>query len=133
MAVVCALLLHLAGLAACDRSYMYKWLASASPMHQRLYGHCHAQVLGRNLEALVTRAQECKADWKDEFVSVEHMLLAFVDDTRFGQEVIFNKSSDLTKAKLESAIKEIRGTNRVTDQVSKRCIPSTRHWVAHSP
>lgn len=75
------------------------------------------QVLGRNLEALVTRAQEIKADWKDEFVSVEHMLLAFVDDTKFGKDVIFNKSSDLDRAKLEAAVKDIRGTNRVTDQV----------------
>lgn len=74
-------------------------------------------MLGRNLEALVTRAQEIKADWKDEFVSVEHMLLAFVDDTKFGKDVVFNKSSDLDRAKLEAAVKDIRGTNRVTDQV----------------
>ena len=80
---------------------------------------CCVQVLGRNLEALVTRAQEVKADWKDEYVSVEHMLLAFVDDTKFGREVIFNKSSDLDRAKLEAAVKDIRGTNRVTDQVSR--------------
>ena len=74
-------------------------------------------MLGRNLEALVTRAQEVKAEWRDEFVSIEHLLLAFVDDTKFGQEAIFNKSSDLDRAKLEAAVKDIRGTNRVTDQV----------------
>ena len=74
------------------------------------------QVLGRNLEALVTRAQEVKADWRDEFVSVEHMLLAFVDDTKFGTELL--KGANLDKAKLEEAVKEIRGSNRVTDQVS---------------
>lgn len=74
-------------------------------------------MLGRNLEALVTRAQEVKAEWRDEFVSIEHLLLAFVDDTKFGQEAIFNKSSDLDRAKLETAVKDIRGTNRVTDQV----------------
>lgn len=83
---------------------------------------CCLQVLGRNLEALVTRAQEVKADWKDEYVSVEHMLLAFVDDTKFGREVIFNKSSDLDRAKLEAAVKDIRGTNRVTDQVSRAAV-----------
>ena len=74
-----------------------------------------SQVLGRNLEALVTRAQEIKADWQDEFVSVEHMLLAFLDDTKFGTQLL--KDVNLDKAKLEAAIKEIRGSNRVTDQV----------------
>ena len=47
------------------------------------------------------------------------MLLAFVDDTKFGRDVVFNKSSDLDRAKLEAAVKDIRGTNRVTDQVSR--------------
>lgn len=74
------------------------------------------QVLGRNLEGLVTRAQNLKSDWKDKFVSVEHLVLAFLDDTRFGQRVF--QAEGLTKASLEAAIKEIRGTNQVTDQVS---------------
>ena len=74
------------------------------------------QVLGRNLEALVTRAQDIKADWKDEFVSVEHMLLAFLDDAKFGTNLL--KGANLDRAKLEAAVKEVRGSNRVTDQVS---------------
>jgi ATP-dependent Clp protease ATP-binding subunit ClpA len=68
-------------------------------------------VLGRNLEALVGRAQEMKADMKDEFVSVEHLLAAFVDDARFGQGLL--EGAGLTRSKLEAAIKEVgdaRGT-----------------------
>ena len=72
-------------------------------------------MLGRNLEALVSRAQEIKAEWKDEYVSVEHMLLAFLDDAKFGTKLL--KDANLDKAKLDAAIKEIRGSNRVTDQV----------------
>ncbi len=78
--------------------------------------HAFVQVLGRNLEALVTRAQEVKADWRDEFVSVEHMLLAFVNDTKFGTQLL--KDANLDKTKIEAAVKEIRGSNRVTDQVT---------------
>ena len=80
--------------------------------------HLHAspQVLGRNLEGLVTRAQEVKSEWRDEFVSVEHMLLAFVDDTKFGTQLL--KDANLDKAKIEAAVKDIRGSNRVTDQVT---------------
>lgn len=89
-----------------------------------------AQVLGRNLEALVTRAQDIKADWKDEFVSVEHMLLAFLDDAKFGTNLL--KGATLDKAKLEAAVKEIRGSNRVTDQVAVQCLPICNSLYAES-
>lgn len=50
--------------------------------------------MGRNLEALVGRAQEVKSEWKDAFVSVEHLLLALVDDTRFGQQLFKEEGLD---------------------------------------
>ena len=85
-------------------------------------------MLGRNLEALVTRAQEIKEEWKDAYVSVEHYLLAFLDDMRFGQSAL--RSEGLTKEKLEQAIKDIRGTNRVTDQAQSPYLhPSGYHLL----
>lgn len=72
-------------------------------------------MLGRNLEALVTRAQQLQQDWRDEFVSVEHLVLAFADDSRFGTSTL--AAEGLTRAALEEAIKQMRGSNRVTDQV----------------
>ena len=89
---------------------------------------CAMQVLGRNLEALVTRAQEIKANWRDEFVSVEHMLLAFFDDAKFGTGLL--KDAGLDKPKIESAVKEIRGSNRVTDQVFHHCHSHTFRSVS---
>ena len=74
-----------------------------------------AQVLGRNLEALITAAEGIKGKWGDDFVSVEHMVLAFEDDTRFGRQLL--RDEGLDTAKLDEAIKAIRGGNRVTDQV----------------
>lgn len=79
-----------------------------------------AQVLGRNLEGLVTRAQELKEQWKDQFVSVEHLVLAFADDSRFGRSTLQNEG--LSKSALETAIKDMRGSNKVTDQVSQRML-----------
>ena len=73
------------------------------------------QVLGRNLEGMVTRSQDFKTQWKDEFVSVEHLLLALAEDQRFGQNLL--KSAGMTSKNLEKVIKEVRGSNRVTDQV----------------
>lgn len=72
-------------------------------------------MLGRNLEGLVTKAQEIKTQWRDKFVSVEHLVLAYLDDTRFGQRTF--KSEGLDTTKITQAIKEVRGSNAVTDQV----------------
>eukprot|EP01025_Chloroclados_australasicus_P006761 TRINITY_DN12160_c0_g1_i3.p1 TRINITY_DN12160_c0_g1~~TRINITY_DN12160_c0_g1_i3.p1 ORF type:complete len:978 (-),score=157.34 TRINITY_DN12160_c0_g1_i3:403-3336(-) len=72
------------------------------------------QVLGRSLEALVAKAQDYKKQWKDEFVSVEHLTLAFADDERYGKQIF--ASQNIPKDVLEKAIREIRGTNRVLDQ-----------------
>lgn len=57
------------------------------------------QVLGRNLEALVNRSMELQSKWGDEFVSVEHLVLALAEDTRVG-EALF-RAEGLTKDKLE--------------------------------
>ena len=76
---------------------------------------CAPQVLGRNLEGAITRAQDIQKDWKDEFTSVEHLVLALQDDPRFGRDLF--KKEGLDARKLSEAIKQIRGSNRVTDQV----------------
>ena len=101
---------------ACSGCLLCKaWIADAKTLTSMLAG----QVLGRNLEALATRAQELKEQWRDQFVSVEHLVLALVDDARFGKRTL--EAEGLTKAKLENAIKEMRGNNRVTDQVCFSC------------
>lgn len=63
----------------------------------------------------MTKAQEYKEQWKDQYVSTEHLVLAFLDDARFGQRTF--QSEGLDHAKLTNAIKEIRGNNLVTDKV----------------
>lgn len=73
-----------------------------------------AQVLGRNLESVVNRSMELKAKFGDQFVSVEHLVLALAEDTRFGESLL--RSEGITKEKLEAVIKEIRGSNKVVDQ-----------------
>ena len=42
-------------------------------------------------------------------------MLAFADDTRFGRQTL--QAEGLDKSALENAIKDMRGSNRVTDQV----------------
>ena len=72
------------------------------------------QVLGRNLEAVVNKAMATRDKMQDKFVSVEHLLLALADDPRFGEQAM--RGLGMTRAGLEAAVKEIRGSSKVTDQ-----------------
>ena len=79
------------------------------------------QVLGRNLEGTITKAEDIKRQWKDDFTSVEHLVLAMLEDARFGRKLL--RDAGLDAAKLTQAIKDIRGGNRVQDQVSAPLSP----------
>ncbi|MGI8499593.1 MAG: ATP-dependent chaperone ClpB [Hassallia sp.] len=70
--------------------------------------------LGRNLDMMLDRAEEARVRMKDSFISVEHMLLGFVDDDRIGRKML--KAFDLDSSKLEATIKTVRGSQKVTDQ-----------------
>lgn len=62
-------------------------------------------MLGRNLEGVVNAAMNLKTKMGDQFVSVEHLVLAMADDARFGEQLF--KMEGLTKAKLDAAVKEV--------------------------
>ena len=70
------------------------------------------QILGKRLEELIGAAEELKAEWKDDYVSVEHLMVAAVDDSHYGQGLC--KQFFVSKEKLIKAVKDIRGTKRVT-------------------
>ena len=55
----------------------------------------------------MTRAEEVKAKMGDDFVSVDHLLLACCDDQRCGAQLL--TAVGVPKAKLEEAVKQIRG------------------------
>lgn len=74
----------------------------------------YEQVLGRSLETLITDAERLKTKWGDQYVSVEELVLAIVDDVRFGKALF--QEEGMTAAKLEEVIMEIRGGRNVQDQ-----------------
>ncbi|KAH9331808.1 hypothetical protein KI387_003916, partial [Taxus chinensis] len=71
-------------------------------------------MLGRDLEALIQRSRDYKKEYGDSFVSVEHLLLAFAQDKRFGQQLF--KDFQISLKNLTNAIQAIRGSQKVTDQ-----------------
>lgn len=50
----------------------------------------------------------------DDFVSVEHLVLAFPSDARFGKRLFTNLN--LTEKSLKDAVEAVRGNQKVTDQ-----------------
>jgi ATP-dependent Clp protease ATP-binding subunit ClpB len=70
--------------------------------------------LGRSLDSLTDRADKWRKDMGDEYISVEHLLLAYTKDDRFGRGLL--QEFKLDERKLKTAVEQIRGTQKVTDQ-----------------
>ena len=70
--------------------------------------------LSRATGDLLDRAQEEAKTFKDDFVSVEHILLAMIGGA--GTESKLLKAAGLDREKVMKALTEVRGNQRVTDQ-----------------
>ena len=70
--------------------------------------------LGRSLDTLLDRAEIYRKDYGDEFISIEHLILGYVKDDRFGKNLL--QEFKLDEAKLKDIITQVRGNNKVTDQ-----------------
>ncbi|RYQ85982.1 hypothetical protein Ahy_B10g105633 [Arachis hypogaea] len=80
----------------------------------KVLGESSGSMLGRDLEALIQRARDIKKDYGDSFVSVEHLVLGFAQDRRFGK--ILFRDFQISEQGLKSAIESIRGRQSVIDQ-----------------
>ncbi|GKU97306.1 hypothetical protein SLEP1_g10470 [Rubroshorea leprosula] len=80
----------------------------------KVLGESAGSMLGRDLESLIQRAREYKKEYGDSFVSVEHLVLAFAQDQRFGKQLF--KDFRISQQALKSAIESIRGRQSVIDQ-----------------
>ncbi|KAH1192726.1 Chaperone protein ClpB3, chloroplastic [Glycine max] len=80
----------------------------------KVVGESTGSMLGRDLEALIQRARDFKKEYGDSFVSVEHFVLGFAQDKRFGK--ILFRDFQISQQALKSAIESIRGRQLVIDQ-----------------
>ncbi|CAM8970132.1 unnamed protein product [Rhodiola kirilowii] len=80
----------------------------------KVSGDTSGPILGSHFSSLLERARANKKEMSDEFLSVEHLILAFYSDQRFGQQLFRNLQ--LSEKDLKEAIKGVRGSQRVTDQ-----------------
>ncbi|KAL4366837.1 hypothetical protein GQ457_05G017210 [Hibiscus cannabinus] len=80
----------------------------------KVLGESAGSMLGRDLEALIQRAREYKKEYGDSFVSVEHLVLGFTQDQRFGKQLF--SDFQISNQSLKSALESIRGRQSVIDQ-----------------
>ncbi|CAN4101571.1 unnamed protein product [Withania somnifera] len=80
----------------------------------KVVGDTSGPILGPHLSSLLDNTKKHKKEMGDSFVSVEHMLLAFFSDKRFGQKLF--RDLQLTEKALKDAVNAVRGSQRVTDQ-----------------
>ena len=73
----------------------------------------HAYVTPR-LTKLLERAEEEARQLKDEYISVEHVVLAALDDRGAAGRLL--KELGLTRERVMQALREVRGSQRVTSQ-----------------
>ncbi len=70
--------------------------------------------MGRSLDLLLDKAETYRQQYSDEYISIEHLLLAYTQDDRFGKSLY--QEFKLDEAKLKQTIAQVRGTQKVTDQ-----------------
>ena len=70
--------------------------------------------ISRELEAALAAAESLAGKMKDEYVSVEHIILGMLEKPSDGMRKIF-KNAGLERAAFERAVKEVRGNQRVTN------------------
>ncbi|HKQ59143.1 MAG TPA: ATP-dependent chaperone ClpB [Candidatus Eisenbacteria bacterium] len=77
--------------------------------------HGGTMHLGEPLRAALEAAEVSAEQLKDEFVSVEHLLLALADPARAGDAQALLEKAGVTPERLLKALAQVRGGQRVTD------------------
>ncbi|MFN6466349.1 MAG: ATP-dependent chaperone ClpB [Nostoc sp. DedVER02] len=80
----------------------------------KVSGTSSSVYLGRSLDTLLDRADGYRKEFQDEYISIEHLLLGYAKDDRFGK-ALFQEFA-LDEGKLKNIIKQVRGSQKVTDQ-----------------
>jgi ATP-dependent Clp protease ATP-binding subunit ClpB len=70
--------------------------------------------LGQGLDILLDNAEAERRSMQDDYISIEHLLLALSEDERMGRRLFRSLKADPNQ--LEVAVKAVRGSQKVKDQ-----------------
>ncbi|AFZ20661.1 ATP-dependent chaperone ClpB [Allocoleopsis franciscana] len=92
----------------------FKQQLEAFANRQPKVGTVDQLYLGRGLDIMLDKAEGFRTNFQDEYIAVEHLLLALAEDDRVGRRLL--KTHNVDTPKLEAAAKATRGSQKVTDQ-----------------
>ncbi len=81
----------------------------------KVQGGGDSMYAGRRLNELMMRAEKIAGEFKDDFISVEHLYLAMLEEKNTPSAKLFKKYS-ITKEGFLQALTKVRGNQRVTGQ-----------------
>jgi ATP-dependent Clp protease ATP-binding subunit ClpB len=80
----------------------------------KVSGGISSVYLGRSVDTLLDRADNLRKEYGDDYISIEHLILAYPQDERFGKQ--FFAEFKLEESKLKTTVNQIRGSQKVNDQ-----------------
>ncbi|HEV2878492.1 MAG TPA: ATP-dependent chaperone ClpB [Candidatus Eremiobacteraceae bacterium] len=98
-----------------DVAALQKQLADVLAKRTKVYGGSEPSV-GRDLRDILTRAGQEALNFKDDYVSTEHLLLAIADTRVKSEAATLLKKVGATRDAILKTLTSVRGSQRVTDQ-----------------
>jgi ATP-dependent Clp protease ATP-binding subunit ClpB len=80
----------------------------------KVSGGISSVYLGRSVDTLLDRADNFRKEYGDDFISIEHLILSYPQDDRFGKQFFAELKLDANK--LKTIVTQIRGSQKVNDQ-----------------
>jgi ATP-dependent Clp protease ATP-binding subunit ClpB len=80
----------------------------------KISGTISSVYLGRSVDTLLDRADKYRKDYGDDFISIEHLLLGYLQDDRFGKQFFIDFK--LEESKLKTIVSQIRGSQKADDR-----------------
>lgn len=84
---------------------LQKQLQTFATRQPRMYS-VDQLYLGRSLDQMLDRAENCRVSWQDEYIGVSHLLVAFADDQRIGKKTL--RSFNLDPQDFEQKVRDFK-------------------------
>ncbi|RMD72316.1 MAG: ATP-dependent chaperone ClpB, partial [Cyanobacteria bacterium J149] len=84
---------------------LQKQLQTFATRQPRMYS-VDQLYLGRSLDQMLDRAENCRISWQDEYIGVSHLLVAFADDQRIGKKTL--RSFNLDPQDFEQKVRDFK-------------------------
>jgi len=110
-----------------DTNILDKQLQTFATRQPRMFS-VNQLYLGRSLDLMLDRAQNCQESWQDEFIGVSHLLVAFAEDQRIGKKTLksFNIDPQDFEIKVKTKIEKEEAITTEPEEISEKEPPLTK-------